>query len=100
MTRALAVVAATFGILMGMSPILQIRRMIARRSSSDVSLAYFGVLAVGFVLWLSYGIAIDNAPLIVTNVVAVTVAIATISVAIALRRREGSSATDGAAGAS
>jgi uncharacterized protein with PQ loop repeat len=56
MTRALAVLAATYGVLMGVSPVLQIRRMVVRKSSSDVSVGYFGILTGGFVLWLLYGL--------------------------------------------
>jgi uncharacterized protein with PQ loop repeat len=41
-----------------------------RRSSAGVSVAYLGVLLMGFMLWLSYGIALHDAPLIVSNVVA------------------------------
>ncbi|HMG31587.1 MAG TPA: SemiSWEET family transporter [Jiangellaceae bacterium] len=88
MTRALAVLAATYGVLMGVSPVLQIRRMIVRKSSSDVSVGYFGILTGGFVLWLLYGLAIGNTPLIVTNIVAVTVGFATITVARLYRRRD------------
>jgi Na+/melibiose symporter-like transporter len=36
---------------MGVSPVLQIRRMLRQRSSRDVSISYFAVLLVGFVLW-------------------------------------------------
>jgi MtN3 and saliva related transmembrane protein len=88
MTRALAVLAATYGVLMGVSPILQIRRMVVRKSSSDVSVSYFGILTGGFVLWLLYGLAIGNAPLIITNVVAVTAGLATIAVARLYRHRD------------
>jgi MtN3 and saliva related transmembrane protein len=88
MTRTLAVLAATYGVLMGVSPVLQIRRMIVRKSSSDVSVGYFGILTGGFVLWLLYGVAIGNTPLILTNIVAVTVGFATIAVARLYRRRD------------
>ena len=88
MTRALAVLAATYGVLMRVSPALQIRRMVVRKSSSDVSVGYFGILTGGFVLWLLYGLAIGNAPLIITNVVAMTVGLATIAVARLYRRRD------------
>jgi uncharacterized protein with PQ loop repeat len=83
----LAVVAASWGVLMAVSPLLQIRRMVVRRSSSDLSLSYIGVLLVGFTLWLAYGISISNFALIVPNLVAFTVGVAT--VAVALRYRTG-----------
>ena len=71
-TTALGVAAATFGVAMGLSPLLQLRRVVARGSSADVSVPYLGVLLVGFVLWLAYGIALSNAALIVSNAVAIT----------------------------
>lgn len=81
MSDVLAVAAASWGVLMAVSPLLQIRRMIQRRSSGDLSLSYIGVLLVGFTLWLTYGIAIDNFALIIPNAVALAVGIATVLVA-------------------
>ena len=48
----LAVSAAAWGVLMALSPVLQIRRMLRQRSSADVSIGYFAVLLVGFLLWI------------------------------------------------
>lgn len=81
MTDVLAVSAAFWGVMMAISPILQIRRMLERRSSADVSLGYLGVLLVGFVLWAGYGLALRNLALIVPNSVALMVGIATVVVA-------------------
>ena len=80
----LAVAAAGWGVLMGVSPVLQIRRMLRQRSSRDVSIGYFAVLLVGFVLWLSYGIAARNLALIVPNGVAFLIGASTIAVAVQL----------------
>jgi MtN3 and saliva related transmembrane protein len=85
----LAVAAAAWGVLMGLSPMLQIRRMLRRRSSRDVSVSYFGVLMVGFVLWMSYGIAAHNLALIVPNVIALLIGAGTIAVAVQLGRKTG-----------
>ena len=71
-TTALGIAAATFGVAMGLSPLLQLRRVVARQSSADVSIPYLGVLLAGFVLWLAYGIALANVALIVSNAVAIT----------------------------
>ena len=84
-TTVLAFAAASCGIAMGLSPLLQLRRVAVRRSSADVSVAYLGVLFVGFVLWLSYGVAIGNAPLIVSNVVALTTNVLTIAAVLRFR---------------
>lgn len=81
MSDTLAVLAAGWGILMGISPILQIRRMVDRRSSADVSMGYLMVLLVGFVLWIAYGLSILNVAVIVPNVVALVVGVSTVLVA-------------------
>ena len=82
----LAVAAATWGVVMGVSPLLQIRRMLRQRSSRDVSIGYFAVLQVGFVLWISYGIAAHNPALIVPNSVALLIGVSTVVVAVCLSR--------------
>src|SRR5580704_19185721 len=62
----LAVAAAAWGVLMGVSPVLQIRRMVRQRSSRDVSIGYFAIL------------------LIVPNAVALLIGASTIAVALRL----------------
>ena len=84
----LGATAAVWGILMAVSPGLQIRKMIVHRSSREVSIAYFWVLLVGFTLWVGYGLTIDNWYLVVPNAVAFTVCVTTIAVAIRYRVRE------------
>jgi uncharacterized protein with PQ loop repeat len=80
--------AAFWGILMAISPALQIRKMIQHRSSREVSVAYFSVLLVGFALWIAYGISIENWYLIVPNAVAFTVCTTTIAIALRFRVRQ------------
>ena len=86
MTDLLGVVAASYGVLMAVSPALQIRRMLERRSSADVSLGYLSVLEVGFLLWLAYGLALPNLAIVIPNTVAFAVGMATIVVALRFRR--------------
>ena len=85
MTAVLATVAATWGVAMAVSPLLQIRAIRAHRSSRGVSVAYQQVLLVGFILWLSYGIALDNIAIIIPNIVAAIVSVATILVSVHYR---------------
>jgi MtN3 and saliva related transmembrane protein len=85
-TSVLAVTASSWGVLMGISPILQIRRMLRERSSREVSLGYYAILLAGFLLWISYGIAAQNLVLIIPNTVALLVGLTTIAVALRLRR--------------
>jgi uncharacterized protein with PQ loop repeat len=86
MESALAVTAATWAIAMAVGPVLQIRKIVQVRSSRGVSITYFLVLLVGFVLWLAYGLAASNLALIVPNTVALVVIAATIVVALRYRR--------------
>jgi MtN3 and saliva related transmembrane protein len=82
----LAVAASSWAVLMGIAPVLQIRRMLRERSSRDVSIAYFAILLVGFLLWIGYGAAAGLPALIIPNIVAVLVGTAVIAVALRLRR--------------
>jgi MtN3 and saliva related transmembrane protein len=81
----LGVAAAAWGILMAVSPALQIRKMLVHRSSREVSIAYFWVLLFGFALWVAYGLTIENWFLTVPNAVAFTVCATTIAVALRFR---------------
>jgi MtN3 and saliva related transmembrane protein len=84
----LAIVASTFGVVMGAAPALQIRKMLTERSSRDVSIGYFAILAIGSTLWASYGVSLGNLAILIPNVVAVLADIATMLVAHRLRRQE------------
>ena len=77
---ALAFVASSYGVVMAISPMLQIRAILRTRDSSSVSAGYQRILLVGFLLWLAYGIASDNWAIIVPNTVALVVAAATIAI--------------------
>jgi MtN3 and saliva related transmembrane protein len=83
----LGVSAAFWGLLMALSPLLQIRQMWLRQSAEDVSVGFFAVLLPGFGLWIAYGLARADLALIVPNVVAILVGTTTITVAMLLRRR-------------
>ena len=86
MVTALAFTAATWGIAMAVSPVLQIRKMIQHGSSHGISLGYPAVLFIGFLLWLAYGISLGNWALILPNVVAAIVISATMAVVVRYRR--------------
>ena len=90
METTLAFAAATWAIAMALSPGLQIRRIVELKSARGVSIAYFLVLVVGFVLWLAYGVAADNFALIIPNALAAVVS--TTTIAVAWRYRTGDAA--------
>jgi MtN3 and saliva related transmembrane protein len=85
----LAFVASSYGVVMAVSPLLQIRAILRSRDSSSVSAGYQRVLLVGFLLWLGYGVASDNWAIIVPNVVAAFVSLATILVTLRYRTAAG-----------
>jgi len=82
----LAFAAASWGIAMAISPLLQIRKIVQHRTSRGISLGYMSVLFVGFLLWLAYGIALGNWALILPNVIAALVISATMAVVLRFRR--------------
>jgi MtN3 and saliva related transmembrane protein len=86
MTDLLPLAAGAWGVLMGLAPLLQIRTILQRRSSADVSIGSMAVLLVGFALWLAYGLSIGDAALIATNVTALAVTGTAIAVTLAFRR--------------
>jgi MtN3 and saliva related transmembrane protein len=88
----LAVAASSWGVLMGIAPVLQIRRMLREQSSRDVSLGYFMILLTGFLLWIAYGVAARNPVLVIPNTVALLVGVALVIVVLRLRHRHGEQA--------
>jgi MtN3 and saliva related transmembrane protein len=82
----LGTAALIAGLLMAVSPALQIRRMLQTRSSRDYSLGYPALLSAGFVLWLAYGISIWNPPMMISNVASLSFMLLTISVALRFRK--------------
>jgi MtN3 and saliva related transmembrane protein len=83
----LAFTASSYGVVMAISPLLQIRAILRSRDSSSVSAGYQRVLLIGFLLWLAYGIASDNWAIIVPNIVAAIVSAVTILVTLRYRPR-------------
>ena len=82
----LALAASSWGVLMGIAPVLQIRRMLREQSSRDLSLGYCAVLLIGFLLWIAYGLTTGNLALVIPNSVALAVGMALMLVALQLRR--------------
>jgi uncharacterized protein with PQ loop repeat len=63
----LGLAAGGWGILMGLSPALQIKRIIERRHSDDVSMPFLAIIAIGTALWTSYGVAVGDPVIIIGN---------------------------------
>jgi len=93
----LATCATIAGVLMAMSPFLQVRRMRRTKSSNDVSLLYLTMLAGGFIVWLAYGLSLNNWAMIISNVASLIFMVITIFVALTYRRGGAKRAAAGAA---
>src|SRR5437879_1891233 len=63
-TQLLAAIAAVYGVLAALITLLQTRRMLARRSSCDVSARFLASYAGGYGIWLAYGLSTGSIPLI------------------------------------
>jgi MtN3 and saliva related transmembrane protein len=83
----LAVLAGTVGVVMASSPLFQIRRILERRSSADLSIATMSVLFVGSAIWFAYGSALGNLAIMLPNGVGLVVWVATIAVTLRFRSR-------------
>lgn len=92
--QVLEIVVSTWGVMMAISPGLQIRQMLQTGTSEDVSVGYFGVLTIGFMLWVAYGISIDSWVLYGCNTIATLFGAATIVIALRLRRTPGVSESE------
>lgn len=68
---SLAIATTIMGTLMSLSYFLQIAKILKTKSVKDLSLIMFVIFAVGLTLWLAYGIALKNPPLIISNIMAV-----------------------------
>jgi|APSaa5957512622_1039677.scaffolds.fasta_scaffold53978_2 MtN3 and saliva related transmembrane protein len=63
----LATLATAFGIGSGLFNLPQIIKIFQRKSAKDISvITYIGLLA-GTVVWILYGLELNNMPIILTN---------------------------------
>ena len=67
----LGTLATIAGIVMSIGYLPQAIKIIKRKSAGDLSLTSLITLIVGLTIWLAYGIAINDFPLIITNIVGV-----------------------------
>ena len=79
-------IASFMGVLMSLSPTFQIRRVLERQHSADVSIAMPIVIAVGAAAWIAYGVAESDIYLIIPNVVGVITNVTSVFVVHRYRR--------------
>ena len=82
---AFGLAAASWAVAMAVSPLFQVRLIVSRRSAAGISIWYPLVLLVGFVLWVGYGIASNDLPLVVPNALAFVVIAFTIGMILRYR---------------
>jgi MtN3 and saliva related transmembrane protein len=70
LASVLGIAAAAWAVAMALAPLLQVREIVRRRSAAGLSLAYPLVLIVGFALWVGYGMASSDLPLVIPNTLA------------------------------
>jgi uncharacterized protein with PQ loop repeat len=84
-TQLLGAAATLYGLGGALSVLLQARRMHLRGTSGDVSVRFFAVYVGGFAVWLLYGLAIGDVPIIVVHAVGLLCGTVTLAVALRLR---------------
>lgn len=71
MVQALGIGASLTGMAMALAPLLQMRLILGRKHSDDVSVGFLGVIVAGVLMWAIYGLAKQDLFLIIPNTVAV-----------------------------
>ena len=82
----LATAASSWAVLMGIASVLQIRRVLREQSSREMSLTYFAVPLIGFLLWIAYGAAAGILAQVIPNALALLIGAAVVIAAQRLRR--------------
>ena len=74
----LAILATVLGSLMSLGYFPQTYKIIKRKSSADVSVSTYLIFTPGIIVWLLYGISLNNLPLIISNIIALIGAVSVI----------------------
>jgi uncharacterized protein with PQ loop repeat len=77
--------ATAYGVLAGLSVLLQAHQMLSRHSSCEVSVRFFALYAGGYAIWLLYGLSVTDLPLIIVDGVGLLCGALTLAVTLALR---------------
>ncbi|MBS3086476.1 hypothetical protein J4422_02130 [Candidatus Pacearchaeota archaeon] len=67
------------GVLMSLGHFPQAYKIYKRKSSKDISLVTYSIFTFGSIIWLAYGITLNQLPIVITFIIAV---IGTLSVMI------------------
>jgi uncharacterized protein with PQ loop repeat len=81
----IGIAATLYGFGASLAILLQVRQLLQRGSSCDVSARFFGTYVGGYAIWLVYGISIGSLPVILVHAVGLVSGSLTLAVALALR---------------
>jgi uncharacterized protein with PQ loop repeat len=84
-SQLLACAATGYGVFAALAALLQMRQMLRRRASCDISARFFAAYAGGYAIWLLYGLSVGNLPLIVVDAAGLVCGCLTLAVALSLR---------------
>ena len=86
-TTFLGTAGTLIGLVAAMSLLLQARRLARIGSACEVSIPVRLLALFGYAIWLAYGVAIGDVPLILVDLAGVVGAVFVLRVTLALRRR-------------
>jgi uncharacterized protein with PQ loop repeat len=84
-SQLLALSATGYGVFAALTALLQLRQMLRRRASCDISARFFAAYTGGYAVWLLYGFSVGNVPLIVVDATGLMCGGLTLAVALSLR---------------
>lgn len=64
----LSILAAIFGTISGIANLPQWIKIFKRKSAKDISIITYSFLFIGAIIWIFYGIEINDFPIIITNI--------------------------------
>ena len=83
----LAILTSIFGTLMSVAHFAQAYRIYKRKSSKDVSLTMYSIFVVGTIIWVLYGIATRDWPVIISFGVGIVGCLAAFILTIYYRKK-------------
>jgi uncharacterized protein with PQ loop repeat len=86
-TTFLGMAGTLIGLIAAMSLLLQARRLALLGSACEVSIPVRVLALAGYTVWLAYGVAIGDVPLILVDLAGVAGAALVLRVSLVLRRR-------------
>jgi uncharacterized protein with PQ loop repeat len=84
-SELLAFVATGYGVFAALTALLQMRQMLRRRTSCDISARFFASYTGGYAIWLLYGLSVGDIPLILVDAAGLLCGGMTLFVALSLR---------------